>query len=369
MSHPKKVLHILYAFSHGGLENGIVNIINASPPDIEHELCLLTTAGEFIQRLQRPIRHYELHKQPGNSLKTIMQLRRVIRESRADIIHTRNWGAFDGVIAACFCPGVTVFHGEHGRDISDPKGLNRRRNLLRRLLSPRVRKFTTVSKDLANWLTEKVHIPPSKIILIRNGVDTKRYRPGQDLELRRELGIAEDEFVIGSIGRLDPVKNFSGLIRAFVRFAAQTPKIRLIIVGDGPERTHLESLVKTIESKIQPVFIGYRPDVERFYRLFDVFVLNSFAEGMSNTLLEALASGLPIVCTPVGANPDLVAHTQRGTIIPIGDEHSLVAALRNYFDSPELRRHHGLAARQFAEQECSLSFMTSHYTNLYAKPI
>jgi glycosyltransferase involved in cell wall biosynthesis len=187
---PKKILHILHAFSHGGLENGIVNIINGSSPDLEHELCLLTTAGEFLSRIQKPIRYYELHKKLGNSLGIILQLARIIRNSEADIVHTRNWASFDGVLAACLCPGVTLLHGEHGRDMTDPHGSILRRNLFRKLLSPRVKKFTTVSEDLERWLKEKVKLPRSKVLLIRNGVDTDRFRPHRDLECpQRELGI------------------------------------------------------------------------------------------------------------------------------------------------------------------------------------
>jgi sugar transferase (PEP-CTERM/EpsH1 system associated) len=358
---PKKILHILHSFYHGGLENGLVNIINASPPYLEHELCLLTTAGEFINRLQKPIRYYELHKQPGNSLKIILQLRRAIRESRADIVHTRNWGAFDGVIAACFCPRVTVLHGEHGRDISDPQGLNRRRNLLRQLFSPRIRKFTVVSDDLSRWLRNKVGIPKDKIVLIPNGVDTERFRPHRDPDLRMELGIADDEFVIGTIGRLDPVKNHAGLIRAHAILAKKASKVRLIIVCDGPEKQKLENLVKSLAVSPPPIITGYREDTERFYGIFDVFVLNSFAEGMSNTL----SSGLPIVCTPVGANIDLVEDRIRGRFVPTDDEACLAESLDEYRTSPDLSANIGLAARQFIERSYSLSNMTSQYKELY----
>lgn len=362
---PIKVLHILHAFSHGGLENGIVNIINGSPPDLEHELCLLTTAGEFVDRLKKAVRYYELLKQPGNSLKTILQLRRVIRESGADIVHTRNWGAFDGVIGACLCPGVTLFHGEHGRDISDPQGLNPRRNLLRRLFSPRIRKFTTVSEDLAHWLRKKVGIPNNKIILIRNGVDTERFRPHRDPELRKELGIADDAFVIGTIGRLDPVKNHEGLIQAFASLARKVHNIRLVIVGDGPERQNLDRLILIHHVSPATILTGYRSDIDRFYGVFDVFVLNSFAEGMSNTLLEAMSSALPVVCTPVGANTDLIEDGIRGKLIPAGNEGRLVEALNEYWCSPELRFAAGMNARKFVENFYTLSQMISQYSVLY----
>jgi len=362
---PKKVLHILHAFSHGGLENGIVNIINGSPPDIEHELCLLTTAGEFVSRLHKPVRYYELRKRRGNSLGTILQLRRIILHSRADIVHTRNWGAFDGVIAALFCPGVKLLHGEHGRDMADPLGLNRRRNLLRRLFSPRVRKFTTVSEDLAAWLSGKVGIRRDKILLIRNGVDTEQYHPHRDSGLRGELGIDEGDFVVGTLGRLDPVKNHAGLIKAFATLSKGIRAALLVIVGDGPEKANLENLIRTLGISPSPILTGYRSDVARFYGLFDVFVLNSFAEGMSNTLLEAMSSGLPVICTPVGANVELIKDPDRGRFVPVGDEARLAEALREFAHSPDLRTGTGLNAREYVEKFHSLSEMIRQYSELY----
>jgi sugar transferase (PEP-CTERM/EpsH1 system associated) len=362
---PIKVLHILHAFSHGGLENGIVNIINGSPPDIEHELCLLTTADEFIDRLRKPVRSYQLRKRPGNSLRTILDLRRFIRQSGANIVHTRNWGAFDGVIAACLCPGIALLHGEHGRDISDTQGRNRRRNLLRCLFSARVSRFTTVSEDLQLWLSERVGIPKRKIVLIRNGVDLELYRPRRDIELRRELGVSEQEFVVGAVGRLDPVKNYAGLIRSFAALAKEFQDCRLLIVGDGPERQALETLIRDLGMNPLSILKGYRSDVDRFYGVFDVFVLNSYAEGMSNTLLEAMASGLPIIATSVGASADLISDGNRGKLIATGDEAQLTTALRDYRISATLRHRHALEARCYVEQNCSLSQMVTRYVDLY----
>ncbi len=365
VSRPVKVLHILHAFSHGGLENGIVNVINGSPPEIEHELCLLTTAGEFMHRLKRPVRYHELHKRPGNSLNLVLQLRHVIRKSGADIVHTRNWGAFDGVLAACLCPGVAVLHGEHGREIGDPEGLDRLRNTLRRLLGVRVRVFTAVSDNLATWLSDVVGIPRRKIVLIPNGVDTDRYRPHRDPRLRKELGIPDDAFVVGAVGRLDPVKNNTGLIRAFAQLAQRAGPARLVIVGDGPERARLAAAIRDLTGTPCPVLTGYRSDVDRFYGVFDVFVLNSVAEGMSNTLLEAMSSGLSIVCTPVGESRRMITDGETGIFVPVGDDAGLAERLMTCFLAPDLRSRHGANARRRVEEAYSLGRMIRGYVDLY----
>jgi sugar transferase (PEP-CTERM/EpsH1 system associated) len=365
MVRPVRVLHILHAFAHGGLENGIVNIINGSPPEIDHDLCVLTQRGEFLQRICRPVHCYELHRAAGSSMGIIARLARVIRQSGADIVHTRNWGAFDGVFAACLCPGVKLLHGEHGRDISDPQGLNRRRNRIRRLLSFRVAKFTAVSKELGSWLTGTVHIPSGKVVVIPNGVDTDRYCHRRDETLRGELGIGPDDFVVGTVGRLDPIKNHAGLIRAFSLVARTVPGARLVIVGDGPERAALETLVVSLKGMHVPILTGYRADVERLYGVFDVFVLNSFAEGMSNTLLEAMSSGLPILCTPVGAAVDLIRNGENGRHVLPGDDQGLARLITDYLSMKELRERHGSMCRKHIEEHYSLNSMISDYTRLY----
>jgi sugar transferase (PEP-CTERM/EpsH1 system associated) len=363
MTRTIRILHVLHAFSAGGLENGLVNIINRSPSHLEHELCLLSTSGEFAKRLTRPVVLHEMNKKSGNDLKLILRLRELFRKRDIDIVHTRNWAAFDGVLAACLTSGPALVHGEHGRDISDPQGEVSRRNFARRLLAFRANKYVAVSKDLYTWLKDRVRIPATKLALIRNGVDTERFCPGQDPELKAALGIGQDEFVIGTIGRLDPIKNHQGLINAVHMLTQRGYPVRLVIVGDGPLRANLESSLRKLAP--QTLLLGYRPDVERFYRVFDIFVLNSFAEGMSNTLLEAMASGMPTVSTDVGGNRELVVNRQAGILIAPDDDFALANALQGCIDSPGILRAYGINARRFTSENFSLRGMIEQYTTLY----
>jgi sugar transferase (PEP-CTERM/EpsH1 system associated) len=360
-----KVLHVIHSFSAGGLENGVVNLINGSPDGISHSLCLLSHSGEFLDRLKRPFQYYELRKRPGNDPSVIFQLLEVSRQSKADIIHTRNWAGFDGILAACLIPHVKVVHSEHGWDMSDPQGINRCRNFLRRVFAFRVRKFVAVSADLRRWLAEVVGVPADKLEFIPNGVDTERFAPARNAELRGRFGLREDDFVVGCIGRLDPVKNLPGVVRAARSLEETDPSVRLMIVGDGPQRADVEKLIGELRFRRQPVLAGQQSRVEDFYGVFDVFALNSFAEGMSNTLLEAMASGLPTVCTRVGGNLELVEDNRRGRLVPVGDDEQLAAAIREYQFRPALRREHGMNARQFVIQTHSLAQMIQRYVQVY----
>jgi glycosyltransferase involved in cell wall biosynthesis len=249
--------------------------------------------------------------------------------------------------------------------MDDPSGLKYRRNLARRIMSFRTKKFVAVSKDLYGWLRSTVRVPERKLVFIPNGVDTERFSPGRDSGLRKELGIRTDEFVVGTIGRLDPIKNHAGLIQA-VRIANEKGcRVRLVMVGDGPERNNVEQLIRMSGVSAEPLLLGYRPDVERLYRTFDAFVLNSFGEGMSNTLLEAMAAELPIVCTSVGGNLELIEHSQRGMLVEPGDDLSLADAIIGYADSAETRIRHAANARQFILQNFSLDAMVQRYVSLY----
>src|SRR5688572_27605337 len=158
-----KILHVLHAFAPGGLENGIVNIINRSPPHLVHELCLLSTGGDFLKRLTRPVVYHEMNKQSGNDFRMMFRLRDLFKKRDIDVVHTRNWAGFDGVMASCLAFKPALIHGEHGRDFSDPDGLKQRRNLARRALSFRTKKFVAVSKDLYSWLQSTVRIPKDKL--------------------------------------------------------------------------------------------------------------------------------------------------------------------------------------------------------------
>ncbi len=360
-----KILHVLHAFSAGGLENGVVNIINGSPEHLTHELCFLTQGGDFLSRLNRPVRTHEMHKRPGNDPALVWKIQRLIRKSQADIVHTRNWASFDGVLAACVTPGVRLIHGEHGRDIADPQGLNRKRNMLRRFFRFRVSRYVAVSADLHRWLHETVRIPVRKLVCIPNGVDSDRFQPVQNSALRKELGIGNHEFVVGTIGRLDPVKNHLGLIQAVEQLNRSGAPVRLIIVGDGPERRNLEERVGRCQSEPRPILAGYRSDVAAFYGVFDAFALNSHAEGMSNTLLEAMSSGLAVVCTAVGGNVELVLDGVRGSTIPANDDDALIRRIQDYRLSSHLRLEHGRNAREFIQRQFSLKAMIQNYLELY----
>jgi sugar transferase (PEP-CTERM/EpsH1 system associated) len=258
-------------------------------------------------------------------------------------------------------------HAEHGRDASDPHGVNRKHNLLRRLLVPAIDRYVPVSRDLERWLRGVVGIPQAKVQLIDNGVDTERFHPATGAAA--EPWNAPGVFVIGTVGRLQDVKDQACLIDAFVLLRAMLPeqrdRLRLVLVGDGPLRERLSQKIAGAGLQDCAWLPGPRSDVDVVMRSFSLFALSSIAEGTPVTMLEAMASGLPVVSTAVGGIPDLVADGASGALVPAGDPQRLAEALAAYVLDAERTRRHGAAGRARIEQQYSVAAMLSAYVDLY----
>jgi sugar transferase (PEP-CTERM/EpsH1 system associated) len=347
------------------MENGVVNVINATHDQVRHTVVTMTGLGPLSQRLPASVAVQCIGKRAGVDLGAVFRLSQLLRRLRPDVVHSRNWGAFDTVVAARLAGLGTVVHGEHGREAADPQGLDPRRNRLRRILAPLVSRFVTVSFDLRRWLIATVRIPVHKVVTIHNGVDANRFSPGDPTEAREALGLPAAATVVGTIGRLDPVKDQASLITAFAGLAGSGSSHVLAVVGEGPSRPALENEIRGRGLSDRVRLFGERRDVPTVLRALDVFVLPSRAEGMSNTILEAMATGLPVVATQVGGTPELVEPDVTGRLVPPGDPNALGAALRAYVDDPYLRRLQGKAGRERVLQHFSLDRMAQAHVGLY----
>jgi sugar transferase (PEP-CTERM/EpsH1 system associated) len=361
-----KILHVLHSFNVGGLENGVINLINNSNEELfVHEICCLTKSGAAEGRVTTPIRIHEMEKRNGNDWRMIPKLAKKIREVKPDILHSRNWGTVDGIVAGRLARVPSIIHGEHGWSMDDPEGLNLRRRLMRRVLSFAVSRYVAVSEDIRKWLIECVGVKDSKVVKILNGVNTEKFQPGVDQKTREQLGFPKDGITIGTVGRLDPIKDQRLLLEAFSVVSRTRKDLMLIIVGDGPERQNLESYRDSLHCRDRIRFLGERDDVERVLRVLDIFVLPSKNEGTSNTTLEAMATGLPVIATAVGGNPELVLQNRTGLLFPAGDLKCLIEALNFYLRDQGHRYDHGLNGRKEVEQRFSLGVMVSNYEELY----
>jgi sugar transferase (PEP-CTERM/EpsH1 system associated) len=367
------VAHVIYRLDVGGLENGLVNLINRIPAGrYRHAIICLTDYSAFRQRIQRgDVPVFALNKPPGNSPITHFKLWRLLKQLRPDIIHTRNLGALEATVPAALAGVPVRIHGEHGRDIDDLDGTNTRRQIVRRLFKPFVHQYIAMSRDLESYLQHKIGVLPSRISQIYNGVDSTRFHPaGKNRDAVPYPDFSgPGHFVIGSVGRMQDVKDPLTLARAFVRLMQATPgseqRLRLVMVGDGPLRERARMLLAEAGVDQYAWLPGERNDVASIMRSFDLFVLPSLAEGISNTILEAMASGLPVLATAVGGSPELVQAGVTGTLVPRDDPESMARAMRAYAESAELCRRHGMEARRTIERRFGMDAMVNAYMAVY----
>lgn len=359
------VAHVVHSLGIGGLENGLVNLVNWATPGLRHVIVCMTSNGPFGARLRPGVEVLALDKRSGHDVRTFVKLVRCLRRIRPQVVHSRNWGTIDAVLAARLAGVATIVHGEHGRDFADPDGRDRRRNRLRRFLAPLVSRFVTVSEDLHRWLVRDIGVPARKVVTIHNGVDTTRFAPADRVAARGALGLAPERPLVGTVGRLDPVKDQAGLVRAFARLRAHGGDAALVIAGDGPCRDELVGLVSSLGLGGHAFLLGERQDIPRVLAALDLFVLPSIAEGISNTLLEAMATGLPIVATRVGGNPELVEDGVNGILVPRQNPDALASTIGRYLDDARLRDVHGEASRRRAVERFGLGRMCADYTRLY----
>ena len=367
------VAHVIYRLDVGGLENGLVNLINRMPAErYRHAIICLTGYSEFRRRIERgDVDVFSLDKPPGNSPLMHLKLWRLLRKLRPDILHTRNLAALEATFPAALAGVPVRVHGEHGRDMDDLDGSSAGRRRVRRLFMPLVHRYITVSRDLASYLQHRVGVPASLITQIYNGVNTDIFRPARGTRERLEWAGSEgsDLFVIGTVGRMQEVKDQLTLARAFVLLMRQLPdaarRVRLVMVGEGPLR---EQALRVLAQAGVAEFAwlpGNRNDVPHMMRGFDLFVLPSLAEGISNTILEAMASGLPVLATAVGGNAELIEEGVTGTLVAPGDPVRMAAALRVYAEDADLRRRHGLAALRVVERRFRMEAMMNEYLKVY----
>ena len=371
------VMHVVYRFDTGGLENGIVNLINHLPASAyRHAIVALTEVTDFRKRIRnQDVQFISLHKKPGHSLWLYPRLFTLMRRLRPAIVHTRNLAALEVAVPA-WLAGVPVrLHGEHGRDVGDLDGSNRKYQWLRRAYRPFVSHFVALSNELADYMIERVGVPPHRVTQICNGVDLAHFRTVAETPVGAVEPIPGCPFdpsrhwLVGSVGRMHAVKDQTTLVRAVLSLLDLRPalrdRLRLVLIGDGPLRAQCLALLEAAGAPDLAWMPGERDDVPQIMRGLHCFVLPSLAEGIANSILEAMATGLPVIATHVGGNADLVRHGTTGLLVPADSPDAMAEALARLAAAPERAAAMGKAGRARVEAQFSLQVMVGAYRDLY----
>lgn len=357
-----RIMHVVHTLRTGGMERNVLALANAlEGPHFHTAICSCTPAGPIKEQRSPGVELFELRKRDGNDPALIARLVRLFRRQRPDIVHTHAWGALvEGLLAARVAGVPVVVHGEHGT-------LRTRRHqiVVQRWAWRRVDRLLSVSDALAERMAREVGVPRSQIVTIPNGVDATRFRSRDRARVRAERSIPLDAVVIGTIGRLVAVKDHSTLLRALAIAAREGRMVHTLIAGDGALHSDLASEARALGLSESVHFLEDRDDVEDVLAAMDVFVLSSTSEGLSNTILEAMAAGLPVVATKVGGNAELVVDTVTGFLVSAQDPSTLWAPLARLIESPALRRSLGAAGRHRVMAEFSFDATVNAYRALY----
>jgi sugar transferase (PEP-CTERM/EpsH1 system associated) len=358
---PLNICHVVLSLEPGGLENGVVNVVNGlNDAEFNSSICCLQRTGEFAARIRPDVKITAMGLRAGNDVRLPVRMAGMFRLGKVDIVHTRNAEAFFYGWIAARLAGVPVFiHSEHGRTFPE-KSLRAR---VQRLMLRNVDAAFAVSERLKLDLIREIGVRSDRFEVLYNGVDLAKFRP-------HAIAATKDSnhptLRIGSVGRLVAVKNYALLLKAFVRLP-KALRCKLVLVGDGPERPLLEQLASTLHIADRVEFAGHRDDVGQLLHSIDIFVLPSLSEGMSNTLLEAMAAGLPVLASDVGGNREIIEHEHNGLIFRSEDVEGAANQLARLVADADLRMALGIAAAERVRNKFSITAMLQGYEALYRR--
>lgn len=361
-----RIIHVLHRLAAGGTELALSRVISGLDPErFENIIC---TVSPLPADVRGDLHCVSLNRTGRKTGSLVAEFARVFREVKPDIVHSRNWGTIEAVLAAKLVRVPRVIHSEHGRDINTMNGDPWRRRVFRRFAYGLADEVFAVSRELREHYSAQVGVAKARIGLVPNGVDTERFHPDDEtrMRMRLQLGISPSALIAGTVGRLDPVKDHNALLDAAELLGNSGGDVHVVIVGDGPEHETLQTRIAASPSLRGRVHLaGESAQPEHWLNAFDVFVLPSLSEGMSNTLLEAMATALPCVVTDVGANPDLVDDGQSGYLVPVRDAKAIADRVFRLAVDPQLRFRMGQRGRLKVTQEFSMARMLENYTRLY----
>jgi len=367
-----RVLHLVRSLRVGGLEKVVVDLTRGlAQRGVANYLGCLLDAGEWAN--QADVKGTWIgNLETRNPVSVFFSLWRYVKRNKIDIIHTHNSHPHKYGVPLSVVTGIPLVHTKHGRNWPD----NPRWVWFSRQLSRFTKVIVAVSRDIEQVITGIERVPQRKVVTILNGVDIGEYdrtilRPSfaplrrgrQDYSerdvsrrdsVREKVGVGRGVFVIGSVGRFSPEKQYPWLVGVFGEFHKEVPNSVLVLVGDGPDRTRIEAAISSQGLSGSVLLPGMQSDVREWLHCMDVFCLSSDQEGTSITLLEAGAMGVPSVVTDVGGNGEIVEEGVTGFVLPGGDAEAMRDGFLRLACDAQLRCRMGAAARSRMERRYSL---------------
>jgi sugar transferase (PEP-CTERM/EpsH1 system associated) len=356
-----KILHVIESLEIGGAEMFVINLVNQMPKEYEQSICCIKKIGPLENRLSRDIRVFCLNKKEGNSLSVPFRLAKIIRHGGYDVVHSHNWGVLiESLVGGRLGGARCIIHTAHGimEHYSKNKIKKHLRKIAERVMAFFLDKLVTVSDQLRGQIISDLSISSKKIMTVYNGVicrdDSKHIIKNNNM------------VTLVSVGRMVPVKNYQMLIKAF-KIAEEkcSIPIRLIFVGDGPERKRLEQIKDDMKLGEKVIFYGYRDDTEKIMCESDIFVNSSFYEGISIAILEAMKESIPVIATSVGGNKEIIEDNFSGLLVPNNDAEKFSKAIVELVNDFEKRKRIGQNSKVIVSNRFNLNKTLDDYARLY----
>lgn len=363
-----RVLHVTFDMAIGGTEQVIRQLVlNLPSAEFTNEIfCIdgkVGAVGEALAATGIPI--HQAARRRGLDKTLIRTLRQTIREGQFDVVHCHQYTPWVYGWFAAWGTKAKVVFTEHGRFFPDRyRGKALPLNFLMALTTSAITAISSATRDA---LAKYEWVPKFKVKVVYNGIQPLHPDLLQVAALREELKITPNQLVLGTVARLDPVKNQAMMLRAFAQVVAEYPDTRLLIVGDGPTRQLLEQLAKKLAIQDCIVFTGFRTNVADYLALMHIYLLSSHTEGTSMTLLEAMHLGLPCVATAVGGNPEIVQHEQTGLLSADDDSDNFAFNIKRLLVSANEMKLFGRHGKLRFTDFFSVEKMVVQYRSIYFK--
>lgn len=360
------MMHIMLSLSTGGMEKFVIDLIpRFDTIKVQSTVCCIGEIGDLSDRLREAgIKIHLVNKSLMGQLRFYHELTNIFRRERVDIAHSYSGVYRDAVIPAMWARVPINIHTDQGKFYPDPD--SRRARFNHWFFSHFRDMVVAVSDELRNYLIDEVKLHPNKVTTIYNAVDVQEHNLAIDVNAKKgTLDISQDEKIIGIIARLVPVKDHQTLFLAFKKIRQVNPKIRLLVVGEGPLEQELKNYVSSLSEEKNIIFLGNRTDVKELLHIMDIVCLSSIHEGLSLTLLEAMASARPVIATNVGGNAELVIDGLTGFLVPSQNPDRMAETLAKLLKDEEKRKSMGEMGRRRVEERFNIQGSVKQYEDLY----
>lgn len=362
-----RLAYVVNSLNPGGTEKLVVDMSQAYATEFDVAVICLGELGLWADLLrEKNIPVYCLWRQPGLDMNVPARLASLFRRLRTDLIHAHQctpW--FYAALSRLLHSEPRLLFEEHGRFF--PEVENKKRALVNRLVIRRLtHRFVAVSEDVKNRLVRYEGLDKDRIEVVYNGVSPGPTLSHEERTLRRaELGFGPENFVVGTVGRFDPIKNLPMLVNAIHKASKGIPSLRGLLIGSGPVYSEIAGLVETLGPSRTMTLTGHREDARDLIACMDLFVLSSFSEGTSMALLEAMAAGVPVAVTDVGGNPEIVLENETGWVVPSNQVEGLVSVFLDAFNDPAQRARFAQAGKLRYEERFRFDKMIESYRRIY----